>query len=170
LIHPHQQIASLKQDPLQFVSVGFTTLFAPANSDPLVSQYIGNLGWLDTPLPSWLIVLTYILMFYVGLRLYEEGRPRLLPRVTRLASAAIALAILGGIMAVLYVTYTPVGHPWIDGVQGRYFIALSVLLVPIAAGRQTQERVSAGFVIGSLVIIQYFALATLVARFYLLPV
>jgi uncharacterized membrane protein len=57
------------------------------------------------------------------------------PRI-RIALEALALAgAAGGVFLVQYMTWTIVGSPVVDGVQGRYFLAPALLLAVLLTGR-----------------------------------
>lgn len=63
---------------------------------------------------------------------------------TLLQSAIVATTVLASIAAIfatLYVEYTPVGHPYVEGVQGRYFIPLFVIAIALLA-RQVPFRLN----------------------------
>jgi uncharacterized membrane protein len=100
----------------------------------LVHSFIGLLGWLDTALPH-----LYHLAAWAGLTLAAAAvwhpYPSPVPRI-RIALEALALAgAAGGVFLVQYMTWTIVGSPVVDGVQGRYFLAPALLLAVLLTGR-----------------------------------
>jgi uncharacterized membrane protein len=87
-------------------------------------EFIGVLGWLDTPLPRWFILAASAALGagLLGVCASPSGpRPWLPVLVVILGSAAI--------FGAQYLTWTHPGAPFVDGVQGRYFIPLAAVLV-----------------------------------------
>lgn len=86
-------------------------------------EFIGVLGWLDTPLPRWFILAASAALGagLLGVCASPSGpRPWLPVLVVILGSAAI--------FGAQYLTWTHPGAPFVDGVQGRYFIPLTAVL------------------------------------------
>jgi uncharacterized membrane protein len=85
--------------------------------------FVGNFGWLDTPLPVYVLV-PYALLL-AGLALTGGNPAAAMPRGTRLAAAAV---VAGGLLILStsqYLCWTPLGAQQIDGLQGRYFLPLA---------------------------------------------
>jgi uncharacterized membrane protein len=91
----------------------------------LLREFIGVLGWIEIRLPEKTYracdcVLVVTLMASL-----------LLPRQLRLRHAAIALLLLAvaiGIEEAIFLSWNPLGAARIVGVQGRYFVPLSMFL------------------------------------------
>ncbi len=129
-VEPAAQLDGLRQHPARVLSIARGTL---ANDDfaRMTDESVGVLGTLDIRLPD---------------QDYDRGSTALLlaaltcllllPAPGLLFNAATALVfalIIGGIYAALYLTWTPLGSPSVNGAQGRYFLALLVaapLLLP----------------------------------------
>ncbi len=132
-------------------------------------QFVGILGWLDVllPHPYYLaagLVLLLSLLWLLPLR--ADGRWALL-----VATAAIVLAIGAGIFAALYLAWTPVGHPRVEGVQGRYFLPLAVLVPLVLDQARTRpglaERGIATIVLALPAISLLLVQRTIILRYYL---
>ena len=85
------------------------------------------------------------------------------------APAAIGCIALLGLFAVLYISWTPLRNPVIEGVQGRYFIpialfaALAMHRPPAGAALSAAQRgVLALYSVVTLLIVPY----TLLQRYY----
>ena len=96
-----------------------------------LSQMVGRLGWLDTPLP-WVLIVAYLLL--LAALLAVDGDARLtVSRVHRLAVLAGLTAALLGIGASQYLVWTRVGAERIpDGIQGRYFLPVALAVAWLA--------------------------------------
>ncbi|MGO3518277.1 MAG: DUF2142 domain-containing protein [Acetobacter cibinongensis] len=96
-----------------------------------VLQGIGVLGWLDTPLPPWfylsiLVIFPAIILVSVSPFLRKETLPQ-----TKIVSAITIISTLlciGSVFLSLYIIWTVVGWPRVEGVQGRYFLPIIPLL------------------------------------------
>ncbi|GAB6853858.1 DUF2142 domain-containing protein [Asaia astilbis] len=112
--------------PFSLPSVAYHTLSLRLTD--FIRQFIGVLGWLDTVFPSSfylmiciLIVATILFSLYPALR-QRELRQSALAVWVSLGSVMLAVA---AVFFSLYVIWTPVGAPVIDGVQGRYFLPIA---------------------------------------------
>lgn len=88
-------------------------------------QLVGRLGWLNIRLPSWIIA-----GFAAALAVSLFLSPRDSPSPLWWQRVALAVMVLSGAVAIefmLYLTFNPVGSVFILGVQGRYFIPLTLL-------------------------------------------
>lgn len=117
---PGWKLAYMLQHPLQFPTAMLGTLMEhPAG---LWRQLIGVLGWLDTPLRSWLYPLLTVTLLLPMIEKLDADR------ATRLRIAVwCALLIVGYTLAVfliLYMTWTPPANSVVWGVQGRYFVGI----------------------------------------------
>ncbi|MCH4090017.1 DUF2142 domain-containing protein [Acetobacter sp.] len=92
-----------------------------------VTQWVGVLGWLDTPLPHSFYHLAFITVLLAVVVSFSSFRSRevVLPtRLTSLLTVLSTLAAAGVVFLSLYVIWTKVGDPVVDGVQGRYFLPI----------------------------------------------
>ena len=85
-------------------------------------QFLGKLGWFDVEVPYSLRVCAGVSLGLAALLAWRAGRGAR----ARSAGAIVALAIAGAVLAMFaiqYLTWTRVGADWVDGIQGRYFLA-----------------------------------------------
>ena len=118
------QLARLRDDPLLAARAvwGALTQHGPAYS----RSFIGQLGWLDTPLPiSYHIAAKTMLGVAALTAMLEIGGARI-GVASRLVIAAGLLLAVAGIFALLYLTWTAPGRATVAGVQGRYFLPLAL--------------------------------------------
>ncbi|MBO1359380.1 DUF2142 domain-containing protein [Acetobacter sacchari] len=101
------------------------------------AEFIGVLGWLDTPFQSWfyrvakqVLVVTFLLGFFVppgG----ATSRDVVWETLRRIGVASVVALSCVGIFVSLFIIWTKVGAPIIDGLQGRYFLPGACFLVLI---------------------------------------
>ena len=126
-----RQLVHIIKHPLGFAyTLGRT--YISSLGDLYVKSFIGRLGWWDVDMPIWLIAGTYTLMT-LSIINREPKEPRFTRR-QQLLSGAIFVAGFLAISGTLYLTLTPVGEHFIVGMQGRYFIPFTPLLIPVFGG------------------------------------
>lgn len=93
---------------------------------PYVQEFVGVLGWLDTPLPApfYAVALAGLALALV---LSLPPQPRLAPGPRLLAGLLLAAAALA-VFVLQYLSWSPVGASYVEGVQGRYFLPVAVFL------------------------------------------
>ena len=163
-----QQVKSIIHHPQSFVEAVSNAMFGKQNSPVLVS-YNGVVG--DTASPYWLS-LSYFMVLVAAI-LYRSEAKRLYTlyglRLKLLFVIVIAMSI-AVLFGSLYTGYTKVGSNYIDGIQGRYFIPLTFLLVPVALTQSIRLVVSRKviliFIPTALSVILSGALLSLLVRYY----
>ncbi len=99
----------------------------------LTSSYNGLIGWGDVPLPFWLSLMGF--MAIVFSLLYRDATQTIVKKVQnrtiRIYFAVVLSFAAAAVVISLYAGWTTVGGRLVSGVQGRYFIPLSFLLIPI---------------------------------------
>jgi uncharacterized membrane protein len=130
-----QQIVFLESHPFAFVPILLRTFLRDAGA--YFWQGIGVLGWLNLPLPVGLRLLA-LAAFFLATFAPMANRP-LPPWLLAWAT----LLIVGSVILVelaLYLAWTPLAAPAVDGVQGRYFLPMLPLagatIASVAAARR----------------------------------
>ncbi len=99
-------------------------------------EFVGVLGWLDAPAPWWFVILamSMLLASFMWVAAFADLGTVTLGRVRLLSGALSALMLLSAaaVFGALYLIWSPVGHPHVEGVQGRYFLPIACVLVPLA--------------------------------------
>jgi uncharacterized membrane protein len=90
----------------------------------LLGSLIGRLGWLDTPMPDWFVTVACLGLFLALIAPGNRGSA-LLPGFLGVLTL---LALLTATCFALYLSWTPVTKPTIDGLQGRYLLPVLPLL------------------------------------------
>jgi uncharacterized membrane protein len=132
---PAAQTALLLSDPAVFASV----LLESVRIEALrwLQQFVGVLGWLDTPLPG--LVYGVIPVVLCGVALSEAEPPGGIGWRVRSLLLAIPLGCWLVVMLYAFVNWTAPGEGAVRSFQGRYLIPLAPLL-----GMALQRRGSAG--------------------------
>ncbi|MEN9456146.1 MAG: hypothetical protein RL210_1665 [Pseudomonadota bacterium] len=139
--NPVEQLAFILRHPLRYVQIIGATLW----------QELGNLTY-NGIIPSLAAarqfsvhfgVANCTLLLLAGLALTASSENPLLPRQRQIL-VLTALFCLAAMVSPLYLTYTPVGHERILGLQGRYFLPLALcVLFPLAFQRPRIFHLSA---------------------------
>ena len=130
------QLTGIVQQPLYFIKtllVNYVFVTPGHYGNQVLQSTFGRFGWLDTSLPLWTIAL-YILGLFLAL-IYQLGRGKRLSLFQKAVSLTILFGLCLANVLAMYLVYTPAGNSVIDGVQGRYFIAGSVLLLGLFTAR-----------------------------------
>ncbi len=134
-INPSAQLAHIIHSPLSFASALVHTYFYSSNntiSDFILVSMHSFFSNFSYKLPLALCIIGYfglILSF-----LYDHNRqPINRKKLSRLTAVSLVLFLLSiiAVAAALYLEWTPVGLAVINGIQGRYFIPIIPLLVPL---------------------------------------
>lgn len=89
---------------------------------PYCRQFIGVLGWLDTPLPDPYYALTALVLLAALLSSAAVATP--VPGINRAGAALLIGSAVVAVFALQYLSWSPIGGGTIEGVQGRYFLPL----------------------------------------------
>ena len=122
-----QQLAFVLANPLRTLAVFWGTL---AENDFFIGQ-LGLFGWKDLPV-NWLNLTGPIVLGAAAMLSSARQGPGLGRRRTA-GLGLFALVYTVGAMAAMYITYTPVGMVRIVGLQTRYFLAVYLILMLLAA-------------------------------------
>lgn len=136
-INPTEQLVGIIHNPLGYINTLLSNyiVVTPGHyGDAVLKTFFGVFGWLDTEIPLWTIVVYIVGLFFA--LLFQFGRGIALMTYQKLILTAVLALLLVGNITALYLYYTPVGGGVIAGVQGRYFIACSVLLIGLFTGRK----------------------------------
>lgn len=154
-IDAHEQIAYILNEPLRS-SVIFIWNLVGTPSVVLPSSYNSVIGWGDIPLPFWLSLLSFFGLFIAFL--YRDSSKGIVRKVqptkVRLLFISIFIASSTAIVMSLYTGWSEVGSRLIKGIQGRYYIPISFLLVPVLTHTNLQVTVKR-YSIGSILLFIY---------------
>ena len=134
---PAVNLKIVLESPARFLGILSNTYFHEHRHDIFVSL-IGNLGFLDVP-PTKLVVCSIITALFFSILLNTRDEYGLWSIGSRLYSVALAIGSVMLLAIPLYVTWTAAGANVIEGLQGRYFISTTALLL-VSAGLFVPRR------------------------------
>jgi uncharacterized membrane protein len=118
------QLLFVLSNPVTFPNVLLNSILSSFNN--YLVMFVGDLGWLDTPLPQWLVYSYSIILILTSLLDKNDIKINLKQKIIPLVTFAL---IFVSIFFLEYVTWTPVANNIVAGVQGRYFIPFAPLLL-----------------------------------------
>jgi uncharacterized membrane protein len=121
---PHAQIAYVLSHPMALPYA--ITLSLRLEWLTLWQQFIGVLGWLDTPMPDSYYWLASVCL---ALAVTAAVPPSSMGAAARWLAFAAALVASMLIFASLYLAWTSPGGPAVLGVEGRYFLPVAVIAI-----------------------------------------
>jgi uncharacterized membrane protein len=127
-------------------------------------QFVGRLGWVDVPLSGFLTVAAFYLLFAVAMT-----RDVAITPAARLFALLLTFSLFFAVSLSQYVAWTPPGAEYVDGIQGRYFLPLAVvLLLPVVSIVRNKRVGFAALAVYALVAaaINIDAFVVLVKRYY----
>jgi uncharacterized membrane protein len=118
-----QQIYSIIQQPIEYIQLIIETIRLYGLS--LIKEWVGIFGWLEIHLPMWFIVLHIIML---SLYVITDSSLFILNKLSKVLIFMVFILGVLGVFTTLYIIETPLLKlPYIDGLQGRYFIPLGIL-------------------------------------------
>jgi uncharacterized membrane protein len=138
IINTNEQLSFVIANPIKFV-FAFLNSFVNAGvgsfySNDHMNPYLGYIDMFMGAHLAWQKIDVnkaplYIYLAFVFLTAISEKYPKTFNYRRFLVLAVCIFVIISSIIFVSqYLTFTPIGHPYIRGIQGRYFIPLAIML------------------------------------------
>ena len=170
-VDPTRQLHYIFSNPLTYVwtiVTNFILVFAGSSADAVLSTYVGIFGWLDTSIPLWTQI-TYLVTLCIAM-LFQFGRGFVFSSFHKLFLIAIFAAMFVASVTAMYLNWTPVGARIFEGVQGRYFMPASILLLGVFTGKKKlidnyDKQVQIGIVL-MICLVLGVSLLKIFARYY----
>lgn len=124
-----KQLQVIMQNPLFFIRAVLRS-YITTNATPIYLGFVGVLGWLTISLPIW-ITGGWLLTLFKSAQGNKKSTKASL-NALQLFTFFIVPVMLAMLLTLgLYLTWTPVGSALVDGLQGRYFIPIIAILLPL---------------------------------------
>ncbi|KPB52626.1 putative membrane protein [Pseudomonas coronafaciens pv. oryzae] len=156
-------------DPIAFLKVLYNTIGNPIIANFYAVAFVGNLGWLDTPLSPAAYERILLLLFFVFIvtALTKDIRKNISARLILIACAGSSFLL---VFFAILITFNEHPASVIQGVQGRYFL-VPALMFAYSLASSPEKRTNTSRFIGYLffcVFLSYSTLSTfkLVAKKY----
>lgn len=162
-VDPEANRALLTEQPMVVARMAYNTFFGDGMAG-LYQSMVGRLGWLDIPLSSWAYTAAGGMLLASQWTNPDGTR---IPPATRALAAGAALGSLALLAVPLFLTWTHVDAPVIQGLQGRYFLpTLAFLLVFNALRAGPVLRLLLLACVLCMPALTYDALASIQARYH----
>ncbi|BAP55058.1 hypothetical protein THII_0761 [Thioploca ingrica] len=164
IISSSEQLKFVLSHPLQYLEILISTTYLQKIF--LIKSFIGNLGWLDTSLPRWLLFLHSIMLIGYALTDSKSEITFLFAQKVIIALVWLGAAVL--IYTSMYFSFTPVGNKVVEGVQGRYFIPIGILFFLLFYNNyfQIKQKALLYITISYVPLLLTTMLAVLINRYY----
>jgi uncharacterized membrane protein len=130
--NPGEQITFVSHNPHSFINILWNTYFFNWG-DSVTRSFVGTFGWSDAPLSESIVTVGYIALFLLLVANYDNYKAWL-TKYQKLFVFLVGVGYWLLVSAALYIYYSPVAFKIIFGLQGRYFIPLVVLAIPLLHG------------------------------------
>lgn len=155
------QVAGILRNPLKYLAVMLSTV----NEYGLIwiKNLLGmSLGSFKFSLPEVMWLISFVMMVLLFVQRSESLK---LKKADRWIFGVVIVMVSGLILTSLYIQWTPYENSIIEGVQGRYFLPI-LLLVPVAICNGNEKKkgpvlISNGVILGYSLIVNIIALATI---------
>lgn len=133
-VDPNAQMQHILTHPVTYAVTLARSLLASDLLPQALRGFVGQLGWSNVLLPVWAYALAFaaLFMLYVGA---PDPSPRLRLICRLLAAAAVGGSLLLA-LTLLYMQWTGLKAPVIEGFQGRYLFTLMPWFVMLSTRQQ----------------------------------
>lgn len=159
------QISYIISNPVNLFAIFANTLLNSSND--IISMFIGQVAFLNGLLPFWLVYGYLLLLILTALL---ENKHTEITLNQKLISIFVFFSSSFLIFILEYITFTPVGQSFIEGIHGRYFIPIAPLLLIFLYNKRFnyEFKYLNLIVIISILVSLSVALFVLISRFYML--
>ncbi|MCB0686213.1 MAG: DUF2142 domain-containing protein [Saprospiraceae bacterium] len=131
--------------------------------------YIGTFGWLDTRLPDWSILITY--MVIIAASFFPVRENLTLTPFQRIILLGVVLGTTALVLLSQHLTWDCIGSDVIGTIQGRYFIPVFPLLFFVFRTKVLRfSQIIPTIIMTWLLFLLTFSTATLYHRYFVAPV
>ncbi|EKE00160.1 MAG: hypothetical protein ACD_22C00082G0003 [uncultured bacterium] len=164
-VNPFMQLTYICTHPFTYLSSVAVSLIGYRHY--LITQFVGNFGWLDTPLS---IPLVYSYMLFLALVTICDTSKFFISLRVRFSVFVIGIATSLLVITMMFMSWSPVGNKVIDGLVGRYFIPVAPYVFVVFQNTKFakyMKMVNAG-TFGFITLFLSMSIYVLIKRFYIL--
>ena len=114
---PNDQLNYLLKNPSEICNIAYNTI--KQNGEFYIQGLIGFFGWITFKIDF--IYVYFYLLFFLYLILCEKSSFKIKNKIVIILSIFLSISL---ICLAMYLYWTPYRYPYVEGVQGRYFIPL----------------------------------------------
>lgn len=171
-VSPSGQMSYIFSNPVEYTTTvinNFVYVGGASSANAVLGTYLGVFGWLDSSIPLWTQIL-YVVVLVIAV-LYQYGRGVYFSIWCKVILLVVFALTFGAAVTAMYLNYTPVGAKIFEGVQGRYFMPASVVLLGIFTGRNKLLIIKNNnlpiVILLCLTVVYLMTLIKLIARYYI---
>lgn len=156
-IVPSKQVSFIVKNPFKYLKILFTTV--NVCKEVWFAHAFGSIGWLEFSLPA---SLAYIYIFFtISITALDKDEIviKLRQKAISLATVLVSCLLL---FSYLYCIWTPVGYKIVAGIQGRYFLPCTPLLIVPFYNQAIKYKKTMYFYWSIIVVILFSMVVTLV--------
>ena len=135
-----EQIVGVLNAPFGWLAILFHTWLE--RFDFYLQSFVGNFGYLDTPLPSFYYLFARVMMLSIFIwpwMVVDYKQITKKATVSYVLNSFVILSAMVSVYLVLYVSWTPLNAQFIDGVQGRYLIPIAFFMSLLSSDHLTKR-------------------------------
>lgn len=139
-IDPSAQVEVIIKNPFRYLSI-FGNEVLTNDSNGTINQVTSEITWKGIRLPLWVTLASYAAIALAAFLDLRYKTTKLLTRI-RIGAALIAVAIVGAVYTTLYIGFSLINNNQIEGINGRYFVAIIPFLALIAQNKYQKPTIA----------------------------
>jgi uncharacterized membrane protein len=155
-VNAGMQLSQMLTHPLHYMATIISTLSQYMNF--YIQSFFGtSLGWFDIPIHAWITLVYTIAVIFLAICDNKYGVHFGKKRKGIMILVSLIIAVL--IFSSIYIQYNRVGNSIVEGIQGRYFMPIALLLFYLLNNKFVKIELKEkqfNFLIGSLTILLEF--------------
>ena len=143
VVNPSLQLSGILHDPLHYIKtlfINYVVVPPGYEGDHVLASTVGALGWGETHIPLWTVLLYGVMVFLALLSTLREKVN--INKFQKITLISVLIVFIVANITAMYLYFTGVGKDVIVGVQGRYFIPGCVLLIGLFTSKKKLFRMS----------------------------
>lgn len=135
--NPGAQLLFILHSPESYINVLWNTYFYTWG-DSITRSFVGTFGWSDAPLSELIVTVGYMGLAILFVATYTNKTKEFFQKKEKYLLWLVLLLYWAAASTALYLYYSPVGYKIIYGLQGRYFLPLAVVALPLLQSKSVR--------------------------------